>query len=278
MNHRTSNLHPTTTATYRQLATWIARRHQAGDRIIGINGAQGSGKSTLAKFLVEELAANHGLDAVAVSIDDFYLSKAARQQLADAVHPLLITRGVPGTHDVALGKQCLQALRDGQACTLPVFDKASDDQLPESEWRHIDAGTALVLFEGWCVGTPPQPPEALNEPVNALERESDPDGAWRRYVNEQLASYYAGWFAMLDALVFLRVPGWAQVQTWRTQQEQETAAASGNQTTLNSSAALAHFMAHYERLTRHAFAELPERANRVIDIDYQHIAHWLQGQ
>ena len=222
---------------------------------------------------MEELAANHGLSAVAVSIDDFYLSKAARQHLADTVHPLLITRGVPGTHDVALGMQCLQALRDGQACTLPVFDKATDDRLPEREWRQIEAGADLVLFEGWCVGTPPQPPEALRDPINKLERESDPDGAWRRYVNEQLAGPYAKWFAMLDTLVFLRVPGWRQVQVWRAQQEQMTVASTGAQTTLNSPEALTRFIAHYERLTQLAIATLPEHVALVVNVDNQHVAN-----
>ena len=272
MTNQTPKLHPSTQATYRKLATWIAQRHQAGNRVIGINGAQGSGKSTLARFLVEELAAKHGLRAVAVSFDDVYLGRAERQHLADTVHPLLITRGVPGPHAVALGRQCLQALRAGQACTLPVFDKATDDRWPDSEWRPIAAGTELVLFEGWCVGTPPQPAAALHAPVNALEREHDPDGRWRHHVNAQLAGPYARWFACLDALVYLRVPGWAQVRSWRAQQEAETAQTSGQPTALSDAASLDRFLAHYERLTRHGLAVLPSAATRTVHIDGDHRA------
>lgn len=263
-------MHPTTAATYRRLAAWIAERHAGGDRIIGINGAQGSGKSTLAAFLAGELAAAHGLHAVAVSIDDFYLSRAARQHLADTVHPLLATRGVPGTHDVPLGMQCLAALRSGQGCTLPVFSKADDDLRPPDQWRHIGQPADLVLFEGWCVGTPPQADEALREPVNALERDEDPDGRWRRHVNAQLAGPYARWFDLLDALVYLHVPDWDQVRTWRAQQEAETAAASGRPTALSTASRLDRFLAHYERLTRHGLATLPGIADRTLRIDGGH--------
>ena len=44
-----------------------------------------------------------------LSLDDLYLPKAERLRLARDVHPLLATRGVPGTHDVALGVECSRA-------------------------------------------------------------------------------------------------------------------------------------------------------------------------
>ena len=37
--------------------------------------------------------------------DDFYLTQAQRQDLAQQIHPLLKSRGVPGTHDVPLAKK-----------------------------------------------------------------------------------------------------------------------------------------------------------------------------
>ncbi len=67
-------------------------------KLFAISGAQGCGKSTLAAVLVSMLQ-QHGLQVAAVSLDDYYLAKSQRQQLAHQVHPWLAQRGVPGTHD-----------------------------------------------------------------------------------------------------------------------------------------------------------------------------------
>ena len=67
-------------------------------RVVAITGSQGSGKSTLAKILVRQLN-DLGKSAACVSLDDFYLPKQDRIELGRRVHPLLVTRGVPGTHD-----------------------------------------------------------------------------------------------------------------------------------------------------------------------------------
>lgn len=61
--------------------------------IIGIKGSQGSGKSTLADYLCTMLNERYDLHCVSLSLDDFYLTKLERQQLANKVHPLLETRG-----------------------------------------------------------------------------------------------------------------------------------------------------------------------------------------
>ena len=75
--------------------------------IIGINGSQGSGKSTLADYLCTMLNERYQLRCVSLSLDDFYLTKLERQQLASQVHPLLETRGVPGTHDIPLALETI---------------------------------------------------------------------------------------------------------------------------------------------------------------------------
>lgn len=263
-----------TRAAYEQLAEWLVARHRNdGLRIVGINGAQGSGKSTLAAFLVGHLAAHHGLRGIAVSLDDFYLGRAARSELAAKVHPLFITRGVPGTHDVQRGIACLRALREikpGEACALPRFSKATDEALGPEHDHLVSEAPDLVLFEGWCVGTPPQEPAALATPVNALERDEDPDGSWRRHVNAQLAGPYAEWFAQLDALVHLQVPGWAQVRQWRAQQERETAAANAGRSVLLDAGAQQRFLQHYQRLTDHAAQSLPARAAVTLRLGADH--------
>ena len=77
--------------------------------IIGINGAQGAGKTTFSKLLKVVLEQKFGMKVVQLSIDDFYLSRAEREELAKSVHPLLITRGVPGTHDVRMAESVLSS-------------------------------------------------------------------------------------------------------------------------------------------------------------------------
>lgn len=270
----TSPLSPRTQQAYEELAAWLVARHRnTGLRVLGINGAQGSGKSTLAAFLVQQLAEHHGLNALAVSLDDFYLSRAARTELAATVHPLLITRGVPGTHDVQRGIACLRALphlKPREVCALPTFSKATDEALGPEHDRVISKAPDVVLFEGWCVGTPPQDAAALATPINELERHEDPDGIWRRYVNHQLVGPYAEWFAMLDALVYLQVPGWEQVRQWRAQQELETAARNQGQSALLDERLRERFMHHYQRLSQHASEALPHTAQALLRLSTTH--------
>ncbi len=260
---------------YRELAAWLALRcRTAHCPTIGLNGAQGSGKSTAAAFLADELASCHGLAAAVLSIDDFYLPRADRQRLAERVHPLLITRGVPGTHDLPLGVATLQAVRAlgaGDSLALPRYSKADDDRLPQSRWPIVHGPVDLILFEGWCVGTPAQDDSALEAPINALEADEDRDGRWRRLVNAQLAGPYAEWFAGLDALIYLQVPNFDAVRRWRWQQEQDTARSTdGNAAGLQTPDQLARFIQHYQRLTLHALETLPDRADVVIRLRDDH--------
>jgi D-glycerate 3-kinase len=123
------------------LLDWLKPRLGQGPLIIGLAGAQGSGKSTLAAGLAQRLpfctgALPNGAGAlpdasgsvVAVSLDDFYLSKARRQTLAAHVHPLFATRGPPGTHDLPLLLDALLRVRSGRPVSLPLFDKLADDR------------------------------------------------------------------------------------------------------------------------------------------------------
>lgn len=229
--------------------------------VLGLCGAQGSGKSTLARAVVDE-AGQRGLRAAMISLDDIYLTRAERQALARDVHPLLRTRGVPGTHDVALGLEVFAALDRGEPAWLPRFDKAADDRLPPELWDRAPAGCDLLVFEGWCVGARPQEPGALREPVNALEVSEDPDGRWRDHVNRQLAGPYQALFARIDRLVLLAAPGFEVVFDWRLQQEQDLRGRGGPG--VMDAAGVARFVQHYERLTRHILAEMPARADLTI--------------
>jgi len=254
------------------LAARIAER-ASGRRnepvVLGLCGPQGSGKSTMVASL-GHLLEDRGLRVAALSLDDLYLTRGERAALAHRVHPLLATRGVPGTHDVALGLDVIARLRAAGVVALPVFDKATDDRRPMETWPRVTAPVDVLLFEGWCVGARAQPEAVLAVPVNALERDEDPDGSWRRYVNTALAGSYQQLFATIDELVLLQAPDFAAVYGWRLEQERklrERLAATGADTSnLMDARQLARFLQHFERLTRHIMAEMPSRADVVIPV------------
>jgi D-glycerate 3-kinase len=231
--------------------------------MVGLCGAQGSGKSTIAGATVR-LLSERGLDAVAISLDDFYLGREARRWLAGQVHPLLAVRGPPGTHDVALACGVLDHLGRLGSTPLPSFDKSTDERRPIPTWRSVAGPLDVVIFEGWCVGARPQADPDLAEAVNALEALGDPDGVWRRYVNRQLAEPYQALFGRLDELVLLQAPSFEVVRAWRTEQEAKLRERTGLGM---SDEEVARFVQHYERLTRWILDEMPARADWIVPLD-----------
>jgi D-glycerate 3-kinase len=215
--------------------------------LIAVVGAQGGGKTTLAR----EAAARFG--AVQISIDDVYLTRAEREGMAREVHPLFLTRGPPGTHDLGL----LQSLIDGLSAAgpddqtpIPDFDKRGDDRLPPDRWRSFTGRPSAILIDAWCLGAPPEPEAALAEPLNALEREHDPDGRWRRAVDGFVAGPYAAFAARFDAVLFLQAPGFEVVLDWRCQQEADLLGVAPDDLPPDERRRLAGFIQYFERITR----------------------------
>lgn len=245
-----------------------ARAHGRPGFVAGLSAPQGAGKSTLVA-VVARLLADAGLKAAVLSLDDLYLTRAERRVLARGVHPLLATRGPPGTHDVALGLSVLNSLAGQGRTALPRFDKAVDDSAPLAAWPVFDGPADVVLLEGWCLGARPQGPEALAAPVNALERDEDPDGAWRAFIDAALAGPYREFFARIDWLAVLTAPDFATVRAWRREQEaklQARLAADGASGGMQP-AALERFLDHYERLTAWCAQDLPARADLHVALD-----------
>ena len=261
----------TVRTAYRKIAEYLLRKKNWGRApfVIGVCGCQGSGKSTLAAFL-KLLLDGHGRPTAILSLDDLYLTRRERDRVAREVHPLLRTRGVPGTHDVKLGLETLNSLSRGgpqSRVALPRFDKARDDRAPRKQWDVFRGPAAFILFEGWCVAAKPQPAAALRKPVNRLERECDADGIWRRYVNDQLAGPYRELFAPIDLLLFMQAPSFECVYQWRGLQEKKLRHASSRGTKHGmDKMELAAFIMHYERLTRCMLKEMPRRADILLPL------------
>jgi D-glycerate 3-kinase len=237
-----------------------------GSRIYGIAGLQGSGKSTLAAQMAV-LARERGLHVVAMSIDDFYLGRRERLHLAHTAHPLLATRGPPGTHDIGLACRTLDALREGRPTALPRFDKIADRRLPPSRWLKVARAPDLVVLEGWFLKVPPEKPSALHDPINRLERESDPTGFWRAWCNSALATYAPLW-QRIDRLLLLQGPSFEVVPEWRWQQEAALHQEHPRRGTMNR-AGVDRFVLFFERVSRQALRTLPAIADRTLRIDAQ---------
>lgn len=245
----------------------LARRAaQSAMLVIGLCGSQGSGKSTTAAAL-RLLLADAGVNAAILSLDDLYLGRSERAKLAASVHPLLQTRGVPGTHDVPMAKDIIDRLGKPGTVRMPSFDKAADDRADPSAWPVVEGPVDVLIFEGWCVGARPQEEGALVAPINALEAEADADGIWRRSVNDRLGADYAKLFGRIDYQILLRSPSFDIVTRWRIEQEHKLRDRIGSGTRIMGDDEIAHFVRHYERLTRHIAVEMPARADLLIDLD-----------
>ena len=241
--------------------------------VVGITGAQGTGKSTLAK-LISVLLTNDGFRVIKLSIDDFYLSRRARARLADTVHPLLASRGVPGTHDASLALATLEALESAgvtDQILLPAFSKAEDDCIIQDYWRSISGPIDIILLEGWFIGARSVSDAELLNPINELERTEDKEGGWRRYVNQQLSRDYQTIFSHINKLVMLQAPSFEKVFEWRSKQEEKLKNKVGNEAQgVMDSVELHTFIQHYERLTRHCLASLPAHADILFRLDNNH--------
>ncbi len=261
----------------KQLQERLSQR-QAQDQaqhplLVGINGCQGSGKSTLAAVLKTVFETSLDLRVTILSIDDFYLTITEREQLAATVHPLLRTRGVPGTHDIVLLEKILDALIDGPyPVAIPRFDKACDDRKPTQQWDLETKPADIVILEGWCVGSSSQAEINIIAPVNKLEEQEDPNAIWRRYVNEQLQHAYQTVFARIEYWIMLQAPSFDCVFQWRLEQEDKLRA-SKQQTNKNtgvmSAAQIARFIQHYQRITEHTLRTLPAKVDCLFKLDPQ---------
>ena len=158
------------------------------------------------------------LNVFIVSIDDFYKSRKDRKILSEKKHTLLMTRGVPGTHDIDLMLSFFRKVKSEKFKSLlvPKFNKAIDDRYKKSLWHKVKTKPNVVIFEGWCVGAKAQSSSQLNKPINSLERVHDQGTKWRTHVNNQLKTKYKKLFDQLDGLLYLKAKNFNYRLSWRT--------------------------------------------------------------
>ena len=251
-------------------------------QVIGINGCQGSGKSTLADYLCTVVAERLGVTTVSLSLDDFYLTKTERNHLAAKVHPLLATRGVPGTHDVQLAIDSIKSLAAGQKTLITRFDKSIDDRAPAASLKTTEGKIGLIVVEGWCLGAKQESTEKLIQPINSLEENDDRDGIWRAYVNRALQNDYPPLFALVDELIMLQAPAFDTVFKWRLEQEQKMVKRLEKEgincgSGVMSEQQILRFISYFQRVTENILDEMPQRADHLFKLGQsREITHYSQ--
>ena len=254
---------------------WISKRaNKKKPLMIGLAGGQGSGKTTISSILTLILQKYFKLKVFKVSIDDFYKTRKDRKLLSKNKHPLLMTRGVPGTHDVDLILKFFKKVKSKsfKIITVPKFNKAIDDRCKKSLWYKLKSKPDVVIFEGWCVGARAQKISQLKKPVNSLEKVYDQDIKWRSHVNNQLKTKYKTLFKQLDGLLYLKAKNFNILRNWRLKQERKLWVQTKNKKNLKimSSGDVINFMQTYQRITQQMFKDAIKISSIIVNLNSNH--------
>ena len=257
------------------ISFWIAERVRKNKTlIIGLAGGQGSGKTTISSILTLILQKYFKLSVFKISIDDFYKTRQDRKKLSMIKHPLLMTRGVPGTHDIELILKFFKKVKtkNFKSLKVPKFNKAIDDRYKKNLWYKLKSKPDVVIFEGWCVGAKAQTNKQLKKPINSLEKVYDQAAKWRTYVNKQLKTKYKSLFKQLDELLYLKAKNFNLLRNWRIKQERKLWVKTKNRKNLKimSSGDVINFMQTYQRITQQMFKDAVKNSSVIMNLNDNH--------
>jgi len=254
---------------------WIAKKiNKNSPLIIGLAGGQGTGKTTITSIISLILKKYFKLKVFKISIDDFYKSRNERKKLSKNKHPLLMIRGVPGTHDYKIIYEFFKKVKNKKfsKLRLPKFDKSKDDRCNKKLWYKINSRPDVIILEGWCVGAKAQKNSQLSKPINNLEKIKDPYLVWRNYVNIQLKTHYKNLFKHLNETIYLKANNFRVLQKWRIKQEKTLWLKSKNKKNLKimNMDDIISFMQTYQRITQNMFKDAPKYASIVMELNSSH--------
>jgi len=255
---------------------WISKKaNNKQPYFVGLAGGQGTGKTTISSLLEIILRKYFKLNVFKISIDDFYRTRKERFNLSKKVHPLLMTRGVPGTHDIKIMLDFFRKSKTKKfkSFKLPKFNKAIDDRCKKNQWYTIKKRPDVVIFEGWCVGARAEKNSTINKSINSLEKANDAQLIWRNYVNKQLKTKYKKLYDQLDCLVYLKAKNFSLLQKWRLIQEKKLWLRNKNKKTKNkimSKGDVINFMQTYQRVTQNMFKFAPRYASIILNLNNNH--------
>tara|TARA_Y100001958_G_C21225889_1_gene551293 strand:+ start:93 stop:1022 length:930 start_codon:yes stop_codon:yes gene_type:complete len=257
------------------LCFWISKKvNKKKPYFVGLAGGQGTGKTTSSSLIKIILSKYFKLNVFRISIDDFYKTRKERLILSKKIHPMLLTRGVPGTHDVDMMLNFFKKSKSKKfkRLRLPTFNKAIDDRYEKKKWYDLKKRPDVIIFEGWCVGAKSEKSSTLKRNINSMERTKDKKKIWRKYVNQQLKSKYKKLYSQLNCLIYLKAKDFSLLQKWRLKQERKLLISSkhNSKSKIMNKDDVLKFMQTYQRITQNMFKHTPKYASVIINLNSNH--------
>ena len=256
------------------ISFWIAKKADNKPYFVGLAGGQGTGKTTTSSIIKIILENYFKLKVFKISIDDFYKTRKARIVLSRKVHPMLLTRGVPGTHDINMMLDFFKKSKSKKfkKIKLPNFNKAVDDRFPKNKWNTISQRPDVIIFEGWCVGARPETNMTLKKSINSIEKANDQNLVWRKYVNQQLKTKYKKLYSQLNCMIYLKAKNFSLLQKWRLKQEHKLWLKRKKKIShkIMSKVDVINFMQTYQRITQNMFKNMPKYASIILNLNSNH--------
>ncbi len=257
------------------LCFWISKKAiKKRPYFVGLAGGQGTGKTTISSLVKIILSRYFKLKVFRISIDDFYKTRKERINLSKRIHPILLTRGVPGTHDINMMLNFFRKTKSKnfKRLKLPIFNKAIDDRFNKKKWYDLKVRPDVVIFEGWCVGAKSEKNTTLKKTINSLEKAKDQKQIWRKYVNQQLKSNYKKLYSQLNCLIYLKAKNFSLLQKWRLKQESKLWEKNRNKSKskIMSKEDVLSFMQTYQRITQNMFKNTPKYASIILNLNSNH--------
>ena len=257
------------------LCFWISEKaDKKRPYFVGLAGGQGTGKTTVSSLIKIILIKYFRLKVFRISIDDFYKTRKERINLSKRVHSMLLTRGVPGTHDINLMLNFFRKVKSKKfkRLKLPTFNKAIDDRFEKKYWYNLNDKPDVIIFEGWCVGAKSEKNNSLKKTINSMEKAKDQKQIWRKYVNQQLKSEYKNLYSQLNCLIYLKAKNFSLLQKWRLKQERKLWLNSKRKSNLKimNKEDVINFMQTYQRITQNMFRYMPKYASIILKLNTNH--------
>ncbi len=255
------------------LCFWISKKaNKKRPYFVGLAGGQGTGKTTISSLIRIILTKYFKLNVFRISIDDFYKTRKERINLSKRVHPMLLTRGVPGTHDINMMLNFFKKSKSKKfnRLKLPTFNKAIDDRYNKKKWYDLKRRPDIIIFEGWCVGAKSEKTNTLKKTINSMEKAKDQKQIWRKYVNNQLKLKYKKLYSQLNCLIFLKAKNFSLLQKWRMKQERKLWVQSKVKSKIMSRGDVLNFMQTYQRITQNMFRNMPKYASVIFNLNSNH--------
>ena len=254
---------------------WIAKKaDNKKPYFVGLAGGQGTGKTTISSIIKIILEKYFKLKVFKISIDDFYKTRKERIALSKKIHPMLLTRGVPGTHDINMMLDFFKKSKSKKfkKLKLPNFNKAIDDRFPKNKWNKINERPDVIIFEGWCVGARAENNKTLKKSINSMEKANDQKLVWRKYVNQQLKTKYKQLYSQLNCIIYLKAKNFSLLQKWRLKQEHKLWLKTKNKGghKIMSKGDVINFMQTYQRITQNMFKNMPKYASIILNLNSNH--------